>query len=151
MTRDGVSITAKTPQSLKEIEKFIEDSVIDYENASNVNDLRLQAYRTAFDAIMEELKTYRPVLAKIKMAYDASLRDANNTRRELDDTRQALLVISEKCEARLAENKQAQVQQVIEAKKESEDLKLKMKVYEEDKQWYQAQVDKLKLEFKLYI
>jgi len=136
----------KTPQSLKEIEKFIAESTIDYEDATNVHELRLQAYRTAFDAIMEELKTYRPVLAKIKMAYDASLNDAKETKRELDDTRQALLVISEKCEAKLAEHKQSQVQSLVEAKQEAEQLKNTIKQYQQDKEWYQAQVDKLKLE-----
>merc|ERR1719219_436284 len=136
----------KTPQSLKEIEKFIAESTIDYETASNVHELRLQAYRTAFDAIMEELKTYRPVLAKIKMAYDASLNDAKETKRELDDTRQALLVISEKCEAKLADHKQSQIQQLVEAQKDAEQLKSKIKEYQQDKEWYQAQVDKLKLE-----
>jgi len=136
----------KTPQSLKEIERFIAESTVDYEDAVNVHELRLQAYRTAFDAIMEELKTYRPVLAKIKMAYDASLNDAKETKRELDDTRQALLVISEKCEAKLAEHKQNQVQQLVEAKQEAENLRKNIKEYQEEKAWFQAQVDKLKLE-----
>jgi len=150
MTRDVV----KTPQSLKEIEKFIADSTVDYENATNVNDLRLQAYRTAFDAIMEELKTYRPVLAKIKAAYDASLNDAKETRRELDDTRQALLVISEKCEAKLAEHKQSQNQNLLDSRDEVKSLKLKIKEMEENKEWFQSQVDKLKIDlsdtYKLY-
>ena len=150
MTRDVV----KTPQSLKEIEKFIADSTLDYENATNVNELRLQAYRTAFDAIMEELKTYRPVLAKIKAAYDASLNDAKETRRELDDTRQALLVISEKCEAKLAEHKQSENQNLLNSREEVKNLKLKIKEFEENKEWFQSQVDKLKLDlsdtYKLY-
>ena len=52
MTRDVV----KTPQSLKEIEKFIADSTVDYENATNVNDLRLQAYRTQGCCVFTQLR-----------------------------------------------------------------------------------------------
>ena len=80
--------------------------------------------------------------------------DARDTKRELDDTRQALLVISEKCEAKLAEHKQSQNQQLVESRDEVKALKLKIKEFEENRQWFQAQVDKLKLElsdtYKLY-
>lgn len=132
--------------SLKEIEKFIADSTNDFETSSNFNDLKLQAYRTAFDAIMEELKTYRPILAKIKEAYDSNLQDAKKTRKELDEARQNLLVINENCEAKLAEHKSHQIEKLKDAYIEIANLTDRIKEFKENKDWYQAQVDKLKLE-----
>lgn len=134
----------KAPTNLKEIEKFLNESTSEYEGYPNINDLRLQSYRTAFDAIMEELKTYRPVLAKIKSAYDSSLSEAKETRKELEETRQALLVLSEKCDHRLAENKQNQVQQLVNGKKHAEELRKEIKHYQQEKEDFVAQIDKLK-------
>merc|ERR1712176_1157245 len=94
-------MSAKSPTTLKDIETFIAESISGFENATNINELRLQTYRTAFDAIMEELKTYRPILAKIKEAYDISLSDAREVRKELSETQQNILLINENCEARL--------------------------------------------------
>merc|ERR1740123_1545929 len=94
--------SSNTPTTLKDIENFIAESTSGFENATNINELRLQTYRTAFDAIMEELKTYRPILAKIKEAYDMSLKDSKGVRRELEETQQNILLINENCEARLA-------------------------------------------------
>ena len=122
----------KTPKSLKEIERFLEESMT-FEDCMNTDELKLQTYRTAFDAIMQELKTYRPVLSKIKQAYDSSLNKTYQTQRELDDTRQSLLLISEKCEAKLAANKQSQIKQIVLAKKECDELKKIIKQHESDK------------------
>ena len=145
-SRPQLPTSPKTPTAIKDIEKFISDSTADFENASNYDDLKLQAYRTAFDAIMEELKTYRPILAKIKEAYDQNLANSKDTKRELEQTRQALLVINENCEARLAEHTSKEMQRLKDANNEIKILNDSIKNFKSEKEDFKAQIDKLKID-----
>ena len=48
------------------------------------NETRLQAYREAFEYLLEEFKTYKPLLSAIKNEYEMMLATQNQKIRELE-------------------------------------------------------------------
>lgn len=56
------------------------------ETTSNIssNETRLQAYREAFEYLLEEFKTYKPLLSSIKNEYEMMLAAQNQKIRELE-------------------------------------------------------------------
>merc|ERR1712110_160436 len=57
----------------------------------------LGPYRTAFDKLMKEFKTLRPLLVKIKDAYDKALHESQTVAAEVGPLRSLVATVAEDC------------------------------------------------------
>lgn len=77
----------KKPKFLENLEKFLNRELkalgCNDANAAS-NETRLQAFREAFEYLLEEFKTYKPLLSSIKNEYEMMLASQNQKIRELE-------------------------------------------------------------------
>jgi hypothetical protein len=80
-------ITPK-PKFLENLEKFLNKELralgCNPKNTSETSEARLQAYREVFEYLLEEFKTYKPLLASIKNEYEMMLAFQRERIRELE-------------------------------------------------------------------
>jgi hypothetical protein len=76
------------PKFLENLEKYLQRELkaLGCSDSSNVasNETRLQAFREAFEYLLEEFKTYKPLLSSIKNEYEMMLATQNQKIRELE-------------------------------------------------------------------
>ncbi|CAF3703702.1 unnamed protein product [Adineta steineri] len=94
--------TTHKPRFLAALEEYlyselktlgVEDSV--------ANDSRLQVFREIFSTVIDDFKTYKPLLSAIKNEYEMMLTHLNNKINELEPLRQQLVLLSDQCDKKL--------------------------------------------------
>ncbi|RNA16687.1 Translin-associated factor X-interacting 1 [Brachionus plicatilis] len=141
------NITPK-PKFLENLEKFLqrELKVLGCENSYTTSEARLQAYREAFEYLLEEFKTYKPILSSIKNEYELMLASQREKIRELEPLKQMLVTLADQCDHKLMqyrEEEKIEIKNLKEEKKKLQDLVLQLK---NDRHMLEIQVDKLQNE-----
>ena len=76
------------PKFLENLEKFLQKELralgCNPNNKSETSESRLQAFREVFEYLLEEFKTYKPLLASIKNEYEMMLAHQRERIRELE-------------------------------------------------------------------
>eukprot|EP00951_Prasinocladus_malaysianus_P004382 scaffold30748_cov43-Prasinocladus_malaysianus.AAC.5 len=99
----------RQPRLLQKLEHLLEDKLamaenlaIPFSNTSNASvqqgasNMRLDAYRQAFEAFIHSFTTYRPLLLRIKAQYDVALEDALESAHENVHMKSELAVIEQR-------------------------------------------------------
>ncbi|KAK2189473.1 hypothetical protein NP493_106g07058 [Ridgeia piscesae] len=144
--------TSKTskPKFLDYLETFLRDE-LKYLGVTEVkpSELRLQAFRQVFEHLIEDFKTYRPLLSTIKNEYEMMLSAQREEIRRLEPLRQMLVTVAEESDQRIMELREEEKQDMLELKRENEALQRKIESMRNDQVSLEVQVEKLREELAI--
>lgn len=148
---EGKPETTPKPKFLDNLEKFLhrELKALGCSNNSGSNETRLQAYREAFEYLLEEFKTYKPILSIIKNEYEMMLAYQRERIRELEPLKQMLVTLADQCDYKLMQYREEEKNEIKQLKEEK---KLQMEYILElknEKQALHVQVEKLQKEMSV--
>ncbi|KAK7160195.1 hypothetical protein R3I93_007981 [Phoxinus phoxinus] len=113
-------------------------------HSPKVQELRLQVYQEVFGYLIEEFKTYKPILSAIKNEYDITLAHLREQIRDLLPLRAKLVLVSEQCEKRILDLKVQERDEIRNLKQERQQLQDVVKSMRRQQSALQIQVDRLK-------
>lgn len=145
---EGSGDSTGKPKFLENLEKFVQRELkaLGCSHGNGTSEVRLQAYREAFEYLLEEFKTYKPILSMIKNEYEMMLAMQREKIRELEPLKQMLVTLADQCDYKLMqyrEEEKNEVKQLRDDKRRMMDEILELK---NGNQTLQVQVDKLQQE-----
>ncbi|XP_064611191.1 translin-associated factor X-interacting protein 1-like isoform X2 [Liolophura sinensis] len=132
------------PRFLEQLETFLKKELRAL-GVTNVeaNELRLQAHREAFEYLIEDFKTYKPLLAAIKNEYEMMLASQRQHIRELEPLKQMLVTVSEQCDQKIMALHEEEKQEVKDLRAENKSLYRKIEEMRNQQKDLEEQVSKL--------
>ncbi|ELT95990.1 hypothetical protein CAPTEDRAFT_174103 [Capitella teleta] len=135
------------PQFLHQLEGFLQKEL----KALGVSDVepgevRLQAYREVFEYLIEDFKTYKPLLAAIKNEYEMMLAAQREHIRNLEPLKQMLVTVSEQCDQKIMAIRDQEKQEMKDLKEQNRGLFGRIDELCQEKLDLEAQVEKLQEE-----
>lgn len=132
------------PRFLDQLENFLKKElralgVIDVQPS----DLRLQAHREVFEYLIEDFKTYKPLLSAIKNEYEMMLAYQRQQIRQLEPLKQMLVTVSEQCEQKIMAIREDERGEMSEMKKENKALYGRISKLMNEQRDLQEQVNRL--------
>ncbi|XP_076469854.1 translin-associated factor X-interacting protein 1-like [Babylonia areolata] len=132
------------PRFLEQLQSFLSKEL----NALGVtdvspSDLRLQAHREVFEYLIEDFKTYKPLLAAIKNEYEMMLAFQRQQIRQLEPLKQMLVTVSEQCDQKIMGLREDERQEVSNMKAENRRLYAKISAMANEQRDLQEQVNRL--------
>lgn len=109
----------------------------------NANELRLQAHREVFEYLIEDFKTYKPLLSGIKNEYEMMLAYQRQVIRELEPLKQMLVTVSEQCDQKIMSIREEEKQEIKDLKAENKRLLEKIQSMQNERLDLVAEVKKL--------
>ncbi|XP_051726009.1 translin-associated factor X-interacting protein 1 isoform X2 [Ctenopharyngodon idella] len=109
-----------------------------------VQELRLQVYQEVFGYLIEEFKTYKPILSAIKNEYDITLAHLREQIRDLLPLRAKLVLVSEQCDQTILDLRVQERDEIRALKQECQRLQDIIKSMRRQQSALQIQVDYLK-------
>lgn len=111
------------PRFLEQLENFLKKEL----RALGVtevtpSDLRLQAHREVFEYLVEDFKTYKPLLSAIKNEYEMMLAFQRQQIRQLEPLKQMLVTVSEQCDQKIMGLRDEERQEIATLKTENRGL-----------------------------
>ena len=135
------------PKFLGQLESFLKKELRALGcTESKPSEKRLQAFREVFEYLIEDFKTYRPLLSAIKNEYEIMIIHQRETIRGLEPLKAMLVTVSEQCEKTLLAMKEEEKADLLEMKQENERLQGIISSLRDDKLTLNAQVVKLQHE-----
>jgi hypothetical protein len=132
------------PKFLEQLEEYLQRELQTLSCPLQGPDLlRLQAYREVFEYLMEDFKTYKPLLAAIKNEYELVIHSQQDQIRKLQPLEVTLGTVEEECERKIMAMKQEEKSDVFYLQQENKHLCRVIDQANENKALLQAQVDKL--------
>ncbi|CAF4059367.1 unnamed protein product [Rotaria magnacalcarata] len=115
--------TTPKPRFLAIIEDYLyrELKALGVEDAV-ANESRLQVFREVFSTIIDDFKTYKPLLAAIKNEYEIMLTHLNDKVIDLEPLRQQLVLLSEQCDKKLMQYRKEEREEISLLKEEKRRL-----------------------------
>ncbi|KAJ8302492.1 hypothetical protein KUTeg_018888 [Tegillarca granosa] len=110
------------------------------------NELRLQAHREVFEYLIEDFKTYKPLLSAIKNEYEMMLAYQRQTIRELEPLKQMLVTVSEQCDQKIMAIREEEKQEMKDLKAEKQRLLEYIQTMNNEQKDLKTQVSKLQKE-----
>lgn len=110
------------------------------------NELRLQAHREVFEYLIEDFKTYKPLLSAIKNEYEMMLSYQRQQIRDLEPLKQMLITVSEQCDQKIMAIREEEKQEMTDLKNDNKGLKEKIQAMNNERGDLQMQVFKLQEE-----
>ncbi|CAF3214446.1 unnamed protein product [Rotaria socialis] len=86
------------------------------------NESRLQVFREVFSTIIDDFKTYKPLLSAIKNEYEIMLTHLNDKVIDLEPLRQQLVLLSEQCDKKLMQYRKEEREEISLLKEEKRRL-----------------------------
>ena len=132
------------PRFLDNLEKFLQKELQSL-GVSEVepSELRLQAHREVFEYLIEDFKTYRPLLAAIKNEYEMMLASQAEQIQQLLPLKQMLVTVSEQCDQKIMDLREQENQDIEDLKADKRQLIKKIDQLREGEKDLLAQVEKL--------
>jgi len=132
------------PRFLDQLENFLKKElralgVIDV----HPSDLRLQAHREVFEYLIEDFKTYKPLLSAIKNEYEMMLAYQRQQIRQLEPLKQMLVTVSEQCEQKIMAIREDERGEMSDLKKENRNLYGRISSLMNEQQDLKEQVNRL--------
>uniref|UniRef100_A0A673J915 Translin-associated factor X interacting protein 1 n=1 Tax=Sinocyclocheilus rhinocerous TaxID=307959 RepID=A0A673J915_9TELE len=109
-----------------------------------VQELRLQVFQEVFGYLIEEFKTYKPILSAIKNEYDVTLVHLREQIRDLLPLRGKLVLVSEQCEKKILDQRVQERNEIRALKQECQRLQRVIESMRGQQTALQIQVDHLK-------
>eukprot|EP00794_Sanderia_malayensis_P018901 gene18901-20803_t len=144
------------PKFLDKLEKFLvkELRALECTDPNQPNEKRLQAFREVFEYLIDDFKTYRPLLSSIKNEYEKVLDHQQEKIRELEPLQSLIITISERCDKKLLSAKQEEKEEITSLKTENDKLKKTILKMRGEHGALQEQVktlqDEIALEYRKY-
>lgn len=110
------------------------------------NELRLQAHREVFEYLIEDFKTYKPLLSAIKNEYEMMLAYQRQQIRDLEPLKQMLITVSEQCDQKIMSIRDEEKQEMTDLKMENKNLKERIQAMNNERGDLNSQVHKLQEE-----
>ncbi|KAG1944736.1 translin-associated factor X-interacting protein [Pimephales promelas] len=133
------------PRFLEQLEGHLKRELEALDTHSpKVQELRLQVYQEVFGYLIEEFKTYKPILSAIKNEYDITLAHLREQIRDLLPLRAKLVLVSEQCEKRILDLKVQERDEIRNLKQDRQRLQDVVKSMRRQQSALQIQVDHLK-------
>ncbi|XP_022094561.1 translin-associated factor X-interacting protein 1-like [Acanthaster planci] len=135
------------PRFLEQLEMFLKKELRNLDgNKEGPSELRLQAYREVFEYLIEDFKTYKPLLSSIKTEYEMMLSHQREQIRELEPLKSMLVTVSEQCDQKVMALRDEERQEMLDLKKEKKILQEKIDAMKQHEVSLQMQIDKLQEE-----
>ncbi|XP_048577209.1 translin-associated factor X-interacting protein 1 isoform X2 [Nematostella vectensis] len=135
------------PKFLEQLEAFLQKELRSLDCTEMVpSEKRLQAFREVFEYLIEDFKTYKPLLSAIKHEYEMMLIHQRERIRDLEPLKAMLVTVSEQCEKKLFSMKQEEKSDMIDMRKENLKLQRTIEQLREDQVSLKVQVEKLQEE-----
>ncbi|BFZ19882.1 hypothetical protein BsWGS_22921 [Bradybaena similaris] len=114
---------APKPRFLEQLENFLQKELRALGVADvQPNELRLQAYREVFEYLIDDFKTYKPLLAAVKNEYEMMLAHQRQQIRELEPLKQMVVTVSEQCEQKIMALRNEEHEEMVDLRKENRGL-----------------------------
>jgi len=110
------------------------------------NELRLQAFREVFDYLIEDFKTYKPLLAQIKNEYEKNLSFLRQKISELEPLRSMIVTINDKCELKIKQLKEAEQHEIKKILEDKSQLLKEIQNFKENEISLHVQISRLQEE-----
>ena len=138
----------RKPRFLQELENFIERElrIISNSKEDRGRELKLQVFREVFDALIEDFRAYRAILARIKNEYELMIAHLRQRIRDLEPLQQLMTTNTAQCEQRLLQMEQKEIEEIEELKQENLMLKQKIANFRQDELAWQEQIRKMQEE-----
>lgn len=145
----GRSQIVPKPKFLDQLERFLEKELRCL-GATEVkpSELRLQAYREVFEYLIQDFRTYKPLLSAIKNEYEMMLAHQRDEIRHLQPLQQMLVTVSEQSDQKLMAIRQQEKQEVKDLKLENQKLYERIDEMRNDQRALEEQVMKLSEELQ---
>ncbi|XP_074645033.1 translin-associated factor X-interacting protein 1-like [Tubulanus polymorphus] len=135
------------PRFLEQLESFLKKEirslgVVDV----SPSELRLQAHREVFEYLIEDFKTYKPILSAIKNEYEMFVAHQREQLRQMEPLRQMLVTVSEQCDQKIMALRDQEKQDMVDLKKENSTLFKRISDMKNEQKDLQSQVAKLQEE-----
>ncbi|CAF2802402.1 unnamed protein product [Rotaria sp. Silwood2] len=143
----GKMDTAPKPKFLAIIEDYLytELKALGVEE-STANESRLQVFREVFSAIIDDFKTYKPLLSAIKNEYEIMLTHLNDKVKELEPLRQQLVLLSEQCDKKLMQYRKEEREEILLLKEEKRRLQQSIRQLTNQNQNLETNIQRLQEE-----
>jgi len=105
--------------------------------------VQLGPHRTAFDKLLKEFKHVKPLLVKIKHAYDTALADSQRVAAEVGPLQSKVATVAEDCERKILQIQKAERDDINTTKDRNKNLKKEIANQKLEILDLQAKVDKL--------
>ncbi|CAG5134361.1 unnamed protein product [Candidula unifasciata] len=137
------------PRFLEQLENFLKKELKALGVADvQPNELRLQAYREVFEYLIDDFKTYKPLLAAIKNEYEMMLAHQRQQIRQLEPLKQMVVTVSEQCEQKILAVRNEELQEMAELKKENRNLYAQISSLRNQHEDLREQVERLKIKLQ---
>jgi len=135
------------PKFLDQLEKYLarELRALGCESRGP-SEARLQVHREVFEYLIQDFKTYRPLLASIKNEYDLMLTHLRDKIRELEPFKQMLVTVSERCDQKVMALRDEERQEILELKQMNTALRKHIERLKEDEKALESNVERLQEE-----
>ncbi|XP_050991549.1 translin-associated factor X-interacting protein 1 isoform X2 [Labeo rohita] len=135
------------PRFLEQLESHLKRELEALDaHGGKVQELRLQIFQEVFGYLIEEFKTYKPLLSVIKNEYDLTLAHLREQMRDLLPLRAKLVLVSEQCEKRILDQRVQERNEMRALKQECQRLQCVIESMRGQQTTLQIQVDHLKKE-----
>lgn len=147
---------AAKPKFLQELENFLQKELraLGCDRINGTSEKRLQAYREVFEYLIDDFKTYKPLLSQIKSEYENLLTHYREKIRDLEPLKSTLVTVSEKCEQKILNLRHEEREDMKSVKKDNERLKNVINDLKQEKLSLEEQVKKcqeeIAYEYKRY-
>ncbi|XP_072013895.1 translin-associated factor X-interacting protein 1-like [Amphiura filiformis] len=132
------------PKFLENLEVFLKKELRNVNGGrGGPSDLRLQAYREVFEYLIEDFKTYKPLLSAIKNEYELMLAQQREQIRELEPLKSMLVTVSEQCDQKVMALREQERQEMVDLRMENRRLLEKIDGMKQEHGALQAQIEKL--------
>nr|XP_018668511.1 translin-associated factor X-interacting protein 1 [Ciona intestinalis] len=135
------------PKFLVALETYVRKEIVELEcSDGKPNELRLQAYREVFEYLIEDFKTYKPLLSQIKNEYEKMLSHYRQKIRELEPLKSMLITVSEQCDQKVMKIREEERLEILNLRRNKMELLRYIDSMREKEVSLQAQVAKLQEE-----
>ncbi|UJR36354.1 hypothetical protein I4U23_029080 [Adineta vaga] len=110
------------------------------------SDARLQVFREVFSAVIDDFKTYRPLLSMIKNEYEMMIAHLNNKVNELEPLRHQLVLLSDECDKKLMDYRKEERDDMVLLKEEKKRLQQTIRHLTNQNQNLEANIQRLQEE-----
>lgn len=115
---------ASKPKLLQKLENYLQKELraLGCQHNTLPSEKRLQPFREVFEYIIENFRTYKPILSAVKHEYESMLQSQKSTIDGLEPLKAMLVNMNEQCEQKILHIKQDEKQELIEVKQENAKL-----------------------------
>ncbi|XP_077993673.1 translin-associated factor X-interacting protein 1-like [Glandiceps talaboti] len=137
-------VSKAKPKFLEQLEAFLQKELRALDSIEfGPSELRLQAYREVFEYLIEDFKTYKPLLSSIKTEYEMMLAYQREQIRQLEPLRSMLVTVSEQCDQKIMALRNEERGEMADLKRENRRLLERIDTMKDEQLSLKEQIEQL--------